>query len=177
MLAGVVSAAVGYRRVLRQRAEHDDLSLPLEQRWQRSLGAVQRAVEVHRHDPLEHCQPGVGDPATVSDAGIVDEDVDAPEALDHQRQCLLHRLGVGDVATQAEGIGVVMAVQMLNEAVQRRLIQIEDRQPRASLGHAHRERATDAGTTAGDDDYLAIEHLADEYLAAHAELSGLLLRA
>jgi len=56
---------------------------------------------------------------------------------------------------------------MLHQAIQRILMQIEDHQPRASLCHAHRQRAADPGTAAGDHHQLAVEHLAIEHLALH----------
>ena len=167
VFAGVVGGAVGHRGILRKRAEHDDLPVPGDQAGQCRLGAMQRAVEIHRHHPLEHRQAGVGHRAAMGDAGIVDQHVDAAVTLDHQRHRALHRLGIADVATQPQRLGVVVIGQVLHQAIQRILMQIEDHQPRASLGHAYRQGAADSCAAAGDQHQLAVEHLAIKHLALH----------
>src|SRR5690606_42133821 len=95
----------------------DDLSLAGDQAWQRRLGAVQRAVEVDRHDPLEHFQAGVGHTAAMGDAGVVDQHVDAAEAVHYQRNGLLYRRRIRYVAAQAQRISVVPARQVLNQGI------------------------------------------------------------
>ncbi len=131
---------------------------------------MQRTVEIHRHDSLEHRQAGVRHTAAVGDAGIVDQHVDAAEALQHQRHRLLHRPAIGHVAAQPQHIGVVMIDQMLHQAVQCILLQIEDHQPGARLGHAFSQGAADAGTASGNQHDLAIENLAGKNLAPHTQL-------
>ena len=106
----------------------------------------------------------------MSDASIVDQHIDTAETLHRQRHRALHRLGVSDVAEQPQRLGVVMIGQVLHQAVQRGLLQIENHQARASLGQTHRQCATDAGTTSRDENHLAVEHLVGEYLAIHALL-------
>ncbi|MNN78426.1 hypothetical protein D3C81_1949850 [compost metagenome] len=66
-----------------------------------------------------------------------------------------------------------MVGQVLGQAVQRRLVEIEQHQARAGLGEAHRQRPADAGAATGDQHHLAVEHLVAKYLAddsAHGAL-------
>src|SRR5690606_229361 len=164
MLAGVVGRTIWHRRILRKRAEHDDLSLAGDQAWQRRLGAVQRAVEVDRHDPLEHFQAGVGHTAAMGDAGVVDQHVDAAEAVHYQRNGLLYRRRILSVAAQPRRFSVVPVCQVLNQGIHGVLLQIDDHQTRTRLGHTLGQRTTDPRAAAGDHHDFALEALADKYL-------------
>ncbi len=126
------------------------------------------AEEVHRHDLAENPQAGFGEGTAVGDAGVIDQHVDAAEALHRQRHGTLHRIGVGDVAAQAERLAAEMVAQVLDQTVQRRLVEVEDRQSRTGPGETQRQRATDAGTAAADQHHLVAVGLAAEYLARHA---------
>src|SRR5690606_3038920 len=52
-------------------------------------------------------------------------------------------------------------------AVQRRLLQVENHQPRAGLGETHGQGTADAGATAADQHHLAFEDLVGKHLAVH----------
>ncbi|MOA12074.1 hypothetical protein D3C78_1320400 [compost metagenome] len=103
----------------------------------------------------------------MGDAGVVDQHVDAAEALDGQRHRAAHRLGVGDVAAQAEGLGVEVLLQVLGETVQRGLVEVEDHQLRPGLGEAQHQRPADSRAAAGDQRHLVLVDLAGEDLAPH----------
>ena len=167
VLAGVVGAAIEQRGKTRQRAEHDDLPVPGDQAGQYRLGAVQRAKIVDRHDPLKHLQIGIGKGAAVADAGIVDQHIDAAKTLHRQRHGLLHRHRVGHVAAQAHGLYMVMIGQVLQQAIQLVLLQIENHQARAGLGKTQHQRPADAGAAAGNQHHLALINLAGKNLAMH----------
>ena len=65
---------------------------------QAGLRAVQRAEQIHLHHPTEHLRSRLGEPASVNDPCVVDQDVDPAERLTHRRHRLQHLVSVRDVA-------------------------------------------------------------------------------
>jgi hypothetical protein len=66
------------------------------------------AAEVDRDEPVELVVGDLDDRlAGLLDAGVVDRDVEPPEALDHGRERGVDVLGARHVATQGEGLPAV----------------------------------------------------------------------
>ena len=116
-----------------------------------------RPAHVDRH----HSVPEVGVPFVEVawaelgiERGVVDEDVDAAEALGGLRHELLHRGFVADV--EAFGDRGVLAVLAADLGRQRRtVLDIGDHHPRALFGQRPRIMRADAPGAAGDDRGLA----------------------
>ena len=89
------------------------------------------------------------------------------ELLDRLGHTLLDPLGIGNVATQAKRLDVMVAIQVLHQAIQSLLLQIQNHQARPGLGKTQDQRPANTGTTTGNQDHLALEHLAGKHLAIH----------
>jgi len=106
-LGGGVGAEAGLGPHGRHRVDHHDAPVALlDHRRRRGLGELQGAEEVDLHRPPPPVEVGVEEPPVVAIVeGVVDEHVEAPEAVDDLVDRRAARRRVGDVQAQAEGGG------------------------------------------------------------------------
>ena len=82
MFAGGIAGAAKQRRQAGDAFIGDDQAAPLDQAPDGRLGAIQGPEKVDRHDPFVNLDAGIHESAALSDAGIVEQHIDAAEAID-----------------------------------------------------------------------------------------------
>ncbi len=160
VLRGVVHALPGHRDQPEERGQVDQVPVAGgDQVRQELLGAVHDAPEVDAHDPVHVGVLEVLEVAGQRDAGVVDDDVDPAELLDH-RQCVRReRVAVGDVEVVGADLASTRALDQRDGLGQPGVVDVGEREQRAAPGQVERERAADAGAGSGDHDDLVVERL------------------
>lgn len=103
----------------------------------------------------------------MGDPGVIDQHINAAKLLDSLCHTGLNPFGIGDITTQAQRLDVVVAAQVLHQAVEGLLFEVKYHQARTGLGETQHQRTADTGATTGDQHHLALIHLAGKYLAIH----------
>ena len=109
VLGRVVGDRVRPRHVGRERAVVDDAPaarLLRRHRAERRLRAQERAGEVGVHDPLPVLEGQLGHRRGHAEARVVEQQVDAPVALERRREQRGDRRGVGDVGGYGQPVAV-----------------------------------------------------------------------
>ena len=120
---------------------------------------------MHLHHRLEIIDAHLVEEAVAQDAGIVDDAVDAPEALDRLAHDAFGGGGIGDAGAIGDGLapggadgvhhlmsGLLILARAIGAAAQ-----IVDHDPGALGGGQQRDLAPDAAARPGDDDDLALQ--------------------
>ena len=119
-------------------------------------GAVEGAVEPDVEDALPALARHVDGRDPCPDAGIVDEHVDAPEALERLSDGRIHLALIRDVDGEGQGRAAALR-DLLGHGLRRRRVDVRHRDGGAERGESHRRRPPDAGPGAGDEDRAAAE--------------------
>ena len=142
----------------RGRADIDDPAARalLDQLLRHILRHQELALQGHGHHPIPFLLGNVEKALVVGNRDVVDEDVDAPEAIDHglhQRGHLARLRHVGD-----EGLRLpARSFDGLGDALAAGPVQIRDRHLGALGGEQFRDFLADIATAAGDDRDLILE--------------------
>ncbi|HEX9491463.1 MAG TPA: hypothetical protein VF930_14345 [Stellaceae bacterium] len=131
--------------------EVDDMRVVLLlQDGQEQLHAMHHAPEIDADEPGDVVEAELGHRADHGDAGIVDEQRDAPVLAQHGVAEFLHRRGIGDVDLMHRdaNAGLARRGRALGETGG---IDVAQRQHAALLRKPQRERAANAAGGAGDD--------------------------
>ena len=141
---------VDHQQAGRRRDIEQVAAALLEHVRDRVLGRVDLRHEVDADDLLPLLR-GRLDPAVDGDAGVGDEEVDAPEALDRRLDEVLDVLLAADVGSH--GIGADRSGGALGGV----LTEVREHDLRALLGEAGRQREADAAGAAGHDGHLVLD--------------------
>ena len=129
---------------------------------QEGLGAVHHAPEVDVHDPLVLGVVAAFDGAGVSDAGVVEDQVDLAELAYHLIGPGMHSSTVGDIDHGFQHLHTVLA-RGLGGFLEAGGVDVGDGQVAALAGQVQRQGAADAGAGAGDG-----RHFVDKGIHARA---------
>ena len=126
---------------------------------------IEGAEEMHLHHRLEIIDAHLVEEAVAQDAGIVDDAVDAPEALDGLAHDAFGGGGIGDAGAIGDGLatggadgihhlmsGLLILARAIGAAAQ-----IVDHDPGALGGGQQRDLAPDPAARPGDDDDFALQ--------------------
>ena len=127
----------------------DDPAALAAHHGQGGLAAVHGAEVVHAHQPLVRCDRRVLDAPAHAVAGVVDQHVQAPEALDGGGQEPADLLRLRDVGLQDQHVAAVRA-DLAGERVEPVEPARARRHPRALAGEGEHALPPDPGGGAGD---------------------------
>src|SRR6478609_11114906 len=158
VLRGVVRRLAGHRHQPEERGDVDQGAVAArDEVGQELLGAVDDAPEVDADDPVEVVVGEVGEVAGRAHAGVVDDEVDATELLDHAGGPRCDRCpvrDVDDVLADLRRAGPLGERDGLGEAV---AVPVGQGEEGARACAAERKRTTDPRSGTGDDDDLVGE--------------------
>src|SRR5215203_4812929 len=156
-LRGAVVEKLRAAAIGRHRCGVDDRGALLQMR-QRRLGHEEIAEDVGSEGALDLLRRDLVDVLLrMLLGGVVDEDVEAAEAVDDLLDRLLAEAGVADVAGDGEAVAPLGLDEPLGLARVLALVQVHDGDVRALAGEQDRHGAADAGVAAGDDRDLVVE--------------------
>src|SRR5215204_570121 len=156
-LRGAVVEKLRAAAIGRHRCGVDDRGALLQMR-QRRLGHEEIAEDVGSEGALDLLRRDLVDVLLrMLLGGVVDEDVEAAEAIDDLLDRLLAEAGVADVAGDGEAVAPLGLDEPLGLARVLALVQVHDGDVSALAGEQDRHGAGDAGVAAGDDRYLVVE--------------------
>jgi hypothetical protein len=147
----------GVQGVDRGHVDHAAAVALLDHPPRDGLREQEDAGEVDGEYPLEQRGGHVEERRLRIDAGVVDEDVDAPIALDGAGDDALDRVRVADVGGHGEGADGPLSAQRVGERLGGVGLQVGDDHVRPGFVQPVDDGRADAGGTAGDDRGLAGE--------------------
>ena len=165
-LGGAVVGLAEVAEDARRRRRRDDPAVALLAHVDpRRLGDVERAAEVDVEDGVDEVGGEVLERLVAEDAGVVDDDVDAPEGVDcglHDRRSALgrgDRVGVGD-RFAAGGLDLVdhlLRRPGVGAGAVDRAAEVVDHDQRTAGREQQRVLTAEATTRPRDDRHLAVE--------------------
>jgi hypothetical protein len=150
VLARAVGRHVRDRHLAADRGDVDDPPLALPQMGERCADEVERPPEVHLHGVLEILQAHVLERAHLHHASVVDQDVEAAEALDRGRHGPLRVLAPPHVAGQREDPVMADRRELAPGDVELVRIARQDREARPLQGELAGDEETEAARAPGD---------------------------
>src|SRR6478735_6726872 len=155
-VVGLAPVAVG-----RDAGEVEDLAVLLvHEGLLHGLAHQEGALEVHPHDGVPVVLGQLEQQVVAGDAGVVHQDVDTPELVEHASHGCLDGGTVGDVARDADGLR--LATEAGCGGARLALVEVEDRDRGALLGEPLGGAGADPARCPRDDCYPSVEstHLA-----------------
>jgi hypothetical protein len=137
----------------------DDAALGRAKRFEEGMRYVEHAVEVDRDDIfpiLDHGCGLAGKRVAAVDAGIVDQDRNAPDPFAHGSRDRDAILALGDIEAKTRG-AAAFAADFFRGLLGGLLIDIEQRDLGAFAGVTGRDRAADAGCRTRDNGDMIFE--------------------
>ena len=119
------------------------------------LAQHERRHEVHRDDRLEVVEIGVENPDRVGQRGVVDQDVDRSEPVNHRVNDALPRRRLGDIGHHDRGLTALL-LDETPRVISPRRVAIDEHHAGACTREQHRDRLAGAESftdraSAGDD--------------------------
>src|SRR5437773_1748908 len=169
-LARGVERVAGRRPLALDRHDVDDApaASPRDHARRDRARAVQHRLQVGAHEGVPALLAGLQEGGAKRPAHVVDQHVDAAEALDGGGHGALDRLPVAHVGGQCEGLPA-RPLDLRGGGARRRRVELEDGDPGAERGETEGDPLPDARPGAGDDGGAPAE---GRLLCVHRATSG-----
>ena len=153
-LGGVVDRLAPVAAKARDRTDDDDVATGLLQLGQHGLGQRDECVDVDRADARPLLGRDLGERFADELGGVVDEHVQPTEAIESLGDHVCGRLRLGQVGTDGQRLGLVVALEGLGQLVDP---STDDRHRGTVVEEGPRDGLTDAAARAGDQHDLVLE--------------------